>query len=131
MFAVQTRTVCHKMLPAIRKFFKELYKKGHLKFNDICQCEAIPGKCSMQNFDQIKAMYTYLRNPSSRVLFDKLTSSSEIPYILGNSKACYHIYKCPPPAPILRHIVPVHSPPSHFLKINLNIILPSMPGSSK
>jgi len=41
MFAVLTRTVCHKMLPVIRKVFKELYN-------------------SIQNFDQIKAMYTYL-----------------------------------------------------------------------
>ena len=42
---------------------------------------------------------------------------------LLNPKVHYRIHKCPPP-------VPVHVHTSHFLKIHLNIILPSMPGSS-
>ena len=37
----------------------------------------------------------------------------------------------PPPAPILGQINPVHTPTSHFLKMHLNINLPSMPESSK
>jgi len=58
-------------------------------------------------------------------------SASQIPHIVWNPEIHYHIHKCPLPVPILSQLGPVHTPTSHFLKIQLNIILRSMTGSPK
>ena len=62
---------------------------------------------------------------------NRFAVSQEIPCILCNPNVHYRIYKYPPPVLILSQLDPVHSLTSHFLKIHLNIILPSTPGFSK
>jgi hypothetical protein len=62
---------------------------------------------------------------------NRFSATQEIPRILLNQKDHYRIHKNPPPVPILGHLDPDHTPTSHFLKIHLNIILPSIPGSPR
>jgi len=79
--------------------------------------------------DSVLLTYSMVQSPSWEANW--FAASQEIPRILRNPKVHYRTHKCPPPVPIVKQLDPVHNPTSHFLKIHLNIILPSTPGSSK
>ena len=65
----------------------------------------------------------FLRNKSS--------ASQEIPRILWDPKFHYRIHKSLPTVLILVQLNLIHAFLSHFLKIYFNIVLPSIPRSSK
>jgi hypothetical protein len=75
-------------------------------------------------------LLTYLLHIVETLKTNRFSASPIRPYIL-NLKAQYRIYKCQTAVPILSQINAVHTRKSHFLKIRLNIILPSKPGPSK
>ena len=79
----------------------------------------------------ITYLLTHSKDHSPSWEANRSSASEEISRILWNLKARCHILKCPPPVPILSQINPVHTPTSHFLKIHLNINLPSTSGSPK
>ena len=60
---------------------------------------------------------------------NRISASQEIPRILGKTKVHYRIQKSTPNVRTLSQLDPVHTPKSYLLKIHLNIIFPSTPGS--
>ena len=62
---------------------------------------------------------------------NRLSAGQENLRILQYQKFQHCMHTCPSPVPILGQLDPVHAHISRFLKIQLNIILPSTPGTSK
>jgi hypothetical protein len=53
------------------------------------------------------------------------SASQEIPRFLWNPMVHNRVHKSPPLVPIMIHMHPVHNFPSHFPKIQFNIIFPA------
>jgi hypothetical protein len=73
----------------------------------------------------ITYLLTYSMEQSPSWEANRFAASQEIPRIFWKLKVHYRIHKCPPPAPSQSSPYPT----SYFLKIHLNIILPSTRGS--
>ena len=71
-------------------------------------------------------LFSYSMEQSPSWEANQFSATQETPRILWNLKVYYHSNKDPPPVPILNLLDPVHTLTSHFLKIHLNIILPSI-----
>jgi len=86
--------------------------------------------CPLSRFRKTKSCisgyllnYSMEQGPSWEV--NRFAARQEIPHVLWNPKFHYRIHKFPPPLPILSQLDPVRILTSQFLKIHLNIILPS------
>jgi hypothetical protein len=55
-------------------------------------------------------LLTYSMEQSPSWEANRFSASQEIPLILWNTKIHYHIYRNPPPVPILSQINPVYAP---------------------
>jgi len=93
----------------------------------------IPNK---QIFWDIKILNTNTQTSNSiqqNPFFEAKRSSAiqEILRFLWNPMVHSHIHEHMTPVPVLSHLNSVNAPPSHFLKIHFNIILPYMPGRYK
>ena len=86
---------------------------------------------ALHHFPSFLTYFTYSMQQSPSWEANRFAASQAIPRILWNPKVHYRSHKCPPPIPILSQLDPVHTATPHFLKIHLNIILPSTTVSSK
>jgi len=127
-----TRWSVHKYIHNVTKVMCALYVRCTLSVLQK-ECRKVWGARYTLDarYRSENTVLTYSMEQSPSWEANRFSSSQETPRILWNLKVHYRIHKWPPPVPILSQLDPVHNPTSHFLKIHLNIILPSTPGSPK
>jgi hypothetical protein len=126
-----------------------IYSSGILHFSSFLVDTAVPGLAFylrpfspsivatfvdvvvLPNRNLLTYLITYSMEQSPSWEANQFQPVKKFPAFYGTRRFFYHIHKCPPPVPILSQINSVHAPPSHFLKIHLNIILRPTPGPSK
>ena len=93
-------------------------------------CAAIDNRVSVQDLQTY--LLTYSLAPWGRVLLEKLTGpqSRKFPAFHG-TRRFITVFQVPATCPYPEPDESSQCPTSHILKIHLNIILPSTPGSSK
>jgi len=87
------------------------------------------GHFSLRPLHVLTYLLTYSMEQSPSWEANWFCSQSRNSPHFSNPKVHHRTHKCPPPVPILSQLHPVPTTPSHFLKIHLNIILPSTSGS--
>ena len=97
-----------------------------MQISSTMQCFPFSPNCTVRLY---LLTYSMEHSPSSEA--NQFLASQEIPHIIWKAKVHYRIHTSASPVPILCQIYPVHYPTYYFLKIHLNIILPSTPASPK
>jgi len=101
------------------------------KWGSVCVISVSNSVVTYVRYAHKPYLLTYLLTYSLHVAQSIFSVSQAIPRILWNPTVHYRIHKFLPPVPILSQLDPIHAPTFYFLKIHLNIILPSTPGSPK
>ena len=125
---------CSTDIPLASNTRSSTYLTVRFTFPYVLKSPKIPRDSLLSYLMCMLDILTYLLHGTESFLGSlmvKFAANQEIPRILWNPKVHYPTHKRPPPVRILSQLHPVPPTPSHFLKIHLNIILPSKSWSPK
>jgi len=131
MWCILNKTVLLYLMVGCTLESRPAFKLGHCRINTYLFTIYLPLTYLLTIYSLLTYLLTCSMEQSPSWEADSFSASEEIPPILWNPKIEYLIHKCLSPVPILSQLDPVHAQPSYFLKILLNVILPSTPRSSE